>query len=412
MSVVHSASYSCTLCGVVCTSVPDLQLHQAGRKHQKRIAAISASSTASASCASVAAAPVPDRPTSTSAADERLAGGAASSTACVPSSAGQRPRPKKGKRQASGHKAKGQDERLLERQREQPHTLRQEPMGTLVDFHRIILSVARQAGELPQTHTPEAFLQLMADTSSSCCRLLTSLSDSDRLAEALVDAVMTAVTGAETVMFSLVQHCELQLYKLSKEGDATAALVLPAFRQQVRQQVARAYGDVWTEDGLQRPRLCAFIARLFLADWIPFDGVHAVLTERITDAAEATDVACVLQVFRVLAPPSQVPDGRVRPETAPHLQELQRLFAALVRCPAAVKFASHNVMPMEPTAGASSGAASSSSSSTSAPIAAATRVKKGAAASAARKRAAAATISWETSKAILLHQLRQHWIKH
>jgi len=277
-----------------------------------------------------------------------------------------------------------QEKQLLERQRQQLHTRRQEPMGTLVDFDRIIRPVVMQASELLRG-SPEVFLQLMGDTASSCCLLITS--DSDRLAESLVDAVMHATTGMETLLFSLVQHCELRLCMLSEEGNATAKLVLPSFRQQVREQVGHAYIDEWTEDSLERPRLCAFIARLFLAGWMPFAAVRSVLTERITSTSDAAAVACALQMFRVLSPSPQDPDARVRPETAPHQKELRRLFLTLLHCPAAVKLDSYN--------------------------AAATRAASAAAATSATKsNAAAATDAWESSQATLLHEMRQLWGKH
>jgi hypothetical protein len=49
-------------------------------------------------------------------------------------------------------------------------------MGTLVDFDRIIHSVVGRASVLLRG-SQEAFLQLMEETASSCCLLVTSLSD-------------------------------------------------------------------------------------------------------------------------------------------------------------------------------------------------------------------------------------------
>ena len=83
---------------------------------------------------------------------------------------------------------------------------------------------------------------------------------------------------------------------------------------------------------------------------MPFAAVRSVLTERITHTSDSAEVACVLQVFRVLPPSPQDPDARVRPGTAPHQKELQRLFLALLHCPAAVKLDPHNAAVATPIA--------------------------------------------------------------
>ena len=140
----------------------------------------------------------------------------------------------------------------------------------------------------------------------------------------------------------------LRMCILSDEGNAAAKLALLSFRQQVRAKVGHAYIDKWTGDSLERPCVCAFIARLFITGWMPFAAVRSVLTERITPTSDSAEVACVLQVFRVLPPSPQDPDARVRSRTAPHQKELQRLFLALLHCPAAVKLDPHNAAVATP----------------------------------------------------------------